>query len=49
MDKIKQLETLLESVCKKYEDDCTKCPYRKECDEYAHITENQERKGVKLC
>lgn len=32
---VKDLENLLEKECGKYENDCSKCPYRKECDEYA--------------
>ena len=36
-DKIKELEALLEAVCPKYEDDCTKCPHSKECDQYAKM------------
>lgn len=35
----KELENLLNEICGKYEDDCSKCPYRKECEEYAHIPE----------
>lgn len=35
------LEGILENVCEKYEDDCASCPYQKECDEYAHIPEEE--------
>ena len=38
-DKIKELETLLEKECPKYENDCTKCPYNEECNEYARIVQ----------
>lgn len=34
-ERIKELEKILESVCGKYEDDCTKCLYKKECEEYS--------------
>jgi hypothetical protein len=37
MEKIKELEDLLESVCETYEDDCSKCPYQAECDEYSYL------------
>ena len=32
-----ELEKILGEVCGQYEDDCTKCPYSKECDEYSHL------------
>lgn len=32
----KNLEKIIEKECGQYEDDCTKCPYSKECEEYAH-------------
>lgn len=33
----KELEKILETVCEKYEDDCCKCPKRKECEEYSKL------------
>lgn len=36
-EKRKELEKILENVCEKYEDDCGKCPYKKECEEYSKI------------
>lgn len=41
-EKIKELEEKLSEVCGTYEDDCTKCPYRKECDEYAHLSQEMK-------
>lgn len=38
----KELEKILESVCGTYEDDCTRCPKQKECEEYSHICNNSE-------
>ena len=38
----KELEKILESVCGTYEDDCTRCPKQKECEEYSHICNNNE-------
>lgn len=35
--RFKELEEFLEGVCEKHEKDCNACPYRKECDEYAHM------------
>lgn len=32
-----ELEDLLTRECGKYEDDCTTCPYRKECEEYEKL------------
>lgn len=32
-----ELEKILGEVCGQYEDDCTKCPYSKECEEYSHL------------
>ena len=31
----KELEKLLTRECPKYENDCTTCPYTKDCDRYA--------------
>lgn len=36
-ERIKELEKLLNSVCGQYEDNCEKCPYNKECEEYAKL------------
>lgn len=33
----KELEEKLNEVCGMYEDNCDKCPYAKECDEYARL------------
>lgn len=41
MTRMEELEKILESVCGTYEDDCSKCPYYKECEEYAHIYKQQ--------
>lgn len=35
-ERIKELEEKLNEVCGTYEYDCSKCPYQKECEEYAH-------------
>ena len=37
MNRIKELEKILENVCETYEDNCSKCPRQKECNEYIHI------------
>lgn len=34
MRRIEELEKLLDIECPKYDEDCSKCPYQKECDEY---------------
>lgn len=34
---IAELEKLLGAECGKYENDCTKCPLNKECDEYCKL------------
>ena len=34
----KELEKILESVCGTYENDCSKCPKQKECEEYQKIS-----------
>jgi hypothetical protein len=36
-ERIKELEEILETVCEKHEDDCSKCPKQKECEEYSNI------------
>lgn len=37
VERFEELENLLIEQCKKYESDCTACPYRKECDEYEKL------------
>lgn len=37
MIRLKELENILETVCRQYEDDCSKCPKQEECEEYSHI------------
>lgn len=41
-ERIKELEKILEKVCEKYDDNCGKCPYKKECDEYSKIETKKE-------
>ena len=36
-ERIKELENILMQECEKYENDCTTCPYSKECEEYARL------------
>lgn len=38
-ERIEELEKELEKVCGTYENDCSKCPKRKECEEYCDIAE----------
>lgn len=40
-ERIKELEEKLDKVCGIYDEDCSKCPYQKECDEYTHLYSNQ--------
>lgn len=37
MKRLEELEILLTNECSKYENDCTICPYTKECNEYAKL------------
>lgn len=37
VERFEELENLLIDQCKKYESDCTACPYRKECEEYEKL------------
>lgn len=37
MTKLEELENVLEIICEQYENDCSKCPGQKECEEYSHI------------
>lgn len=39
MSRKEELEKLLNEECKKYDTDCTKCPYQKECNEYSKMWE----------
>ena len=34
----KELEKILDIVCGTYENDCSKCPKQKECEEYQKIS-----------
>lgn len=40
-ERIKELDKKLNEVCGTYDEDCFKCPYQKECDEYAHLYNSQ--------
>lgn len=42
MSRFDFLENLLEPECRKYEDDCDTCPFKKECDEYMRIVTEEE-------
>lgn len=42
--RIAELEELLTGECEKYETDCTKCPYEKECTEYSKLS-RESKKG----
>lgn len=37
-ERLKELEKLLNAECEKYEDDCSKCPYGSECEEYTKLS-----------
>ncbi len=37
-----KLEKVLEENCGKYEADCNKCPFKKECEKYAEYKELYE-------
>lgn len=39
--RIKELEKKLDTVCGTYENDCNKCPYQKECNEYYRLKNNK--------
>lgn len=39
MTRLEELEKKLNGICGTYEDDCSKCPCRKECEEYAYLSE----------
>lgn len=38
----KELEKMLYEVCGIYENDCSKCPRKKECDEYTRFSNDGE-------
>lgn len=42
MERIKELEKELTAVCGAYENDCSKCPKQKECEEYCKLTQIYE-------
>ena len=37
-----ELFKLLNRECRKYDDDCSTCPYSAECDEYSHCGDLDE-------
>lgn len=37
MTRAEELEKILESVCGTCENDCSKCPRQKECEEYCKL------------
>ena len=37
LERFIELENLLTRECGKYENDCTTCPYKKECEEYEKL------------
>ena len=37
-DRLLELEMILNKECNKYENDCNKCLYNKECQEYCRIS-----------
>lgn len=42
-ERIEELERILTINCVVYEDDCTTCPYAKECEEYSKLYQEVER------
>lgn len=44
MKRIEELEKILTSECSKYEKDCSKCPYSKECNEYARLYREEQQR-----
>lgn len=42
MERIEELEKELTKVCGNYENDCSKCPKQKECDEYCKLAQIYE-------
>lgn len=43
MTRLEELERILETVCGVYENDCSKCPKKAECEEYSHIYEDRNK------
>ena len=41
-ERIEELENILEAECPRYENDCTTCPYAKQCAEYARLKREME-------
>lgn len=41
-ERLKELEKLLNKNCKKYEDNCSKCPHHTECEEYSRLRQKLE-------
>jgi hypothetical protein len=41
-NRIKELERELLEVCGIYENDCSKCPKQKECEEYSRLNLEEE-------
>lgn len=42
MERIVELEKELTKVCGNYENDCSKCPKQKECEEYCKLAQIYE-------
>ena len=42
MERIIELEKILEDVCGNYENDCSKCPRQAECEEYCKLSQIEE-------
>lgn len=42
MERIVELEKILEEVCGTYENDCSKCPRQAECEEYCKLAQIHE-------
>lgn len=43
LERFIELEKLLERECDKYEDNCSTCPYQKECEEYEKLYQKNSR------
>lgn len=47
-ERLEELDMILSTECGKYENDCNKCPYCKECQEYSKLkgwqTSTEQRK-----
>lgn len=41
-ERFAELENILETECPKHENDCTTCPYAKQCEEYARLRREME-------